>query len=201
MGRIHRHLMDCPFMFSVSLKFSKSKKKHWRGKDSLRRSQMILPNFSGLFCDGRWGPLLSCCLTLCDPMDYSMPALSVLHHLPKFAQVHVQCIGDTIHPSHPLSPFSPSALKSLPASGTLPVSQLFISDDENTGVSTSASVLSRSIQGWFPLRLTGLISFLSKGLSGVFSSTIVQRYQFFGALTIQAFVGNVCFSSYCLGLS
>lgn len=61
MGRIHRHLMDCPFMFSVSLKFSKSKNKHSRGKDSLRRSQMILPNFSGPFCDGRWGPLLSCC--------------------------------------------------------------------------------------------------------------------------------------------
>ena len=115
-------------------------------------------------------------------MDYSMPGLSVLHHLPKFAQVHVQCIGDTIHPSHPLSPFSPSALKSLPASGTLPVSQLFISDDENTGVSTSASVLSRSIQGWFPLRLTGLISFLSKGLSGVFSRTTVGRHQFFGTL-------------------
>ena len=52
--------MDCPFMFSVGLKFSKSKNKHSRGKDSLRRSQMILPNFSGLFHDGRQGPLLSC---------------------------------------------------------------------------------------------------------------------------------------------
>ena len=38
-----------------------------------------------------------------------------------------------------------------------------------------------NIQGWFPLRLTGLISLLSKGLSGVFSSTTVQRHQFFGA--------------------
>ena len=36
--------------------------------------------------------------------------------------------------------------------------------------------------GWFPLRLTGLISFLSKGLSGVFSSTTFQRHQFFGIL-------------------
>ena len=33
----------------------------------------------------------------------------------------------------------------------------------------------------FPSRLTGLISLTSKGLSGVFSSTTVQRYQFFGA--------------------
>ena len=37
----------------------------------------------------------------------------------------------------------------------------------NTGVSASVSVLPTSIQGWFPLRLTGLISLLSKGLSGV----------------------------------
>ena len=29
------------------------------------------------------------CLTLCDPMDYSMPGFSVLHYLPEFAQVHV----------------------------------------------------------------------------------------------------------------
>ena len=50
------------------------------------------------------------CLTLCDPMDYSMPGLSVLHHLLKFAQVHVHCIGDAVQPSHSLTPSSPSAL-------------------------------------------------------------------------------------------
>ena len=33
-----------------------------------------------------------------------------------------------------------------------------------------------------PLRLTGLISLLSKGLSGVFSSTTIQRHQFFAIL-------------------
>ena len=42
------------------------------------------------------------------------------------------------------------------------MSQLFASDDQNTGVSALASVLSKCIQGWFPLRLTGLISLLSK---------------------------------------
>ena len=47
--------------------------------------------------------------------------------------------------------------------------------------SFSISVLPMSIQGWFPLRLTGLISLLSKRLSGVFSSTTVRRHQFFGA--------------------
>ena len=55
--------------------------------------------------------------------------------------------------------------QTFPASQTFP-SQLFASD---TGVPASAPVLPTSIQGWFPLRLTALISLLSKGLSGVFS--------------------------------
>ena len=42
-------------------------------------------------------------------------------------------------------------------------------------------ILPMNIQSWFPLRLTGFISLLSKGLSRVFSSIIVRRHQFFGA--------------------
>ena len=38
-----------------------------------------------------------------------------------------------------------------------------------------------NIQAWFPLGLTGLISFLSKELSRVFSNTTVQKHEFFGA--------------------
>ena len=70
--------------------------------------------------------------------------------------------------------------QSFSASGPFSVTQLFASGDQNNGVSVSASVLPTSIQGWFPLRLTGLI-LPSKGLWGVFSSTTVQRHQFFGA--------------------
>ena len=44
------------------------------------------------------------CLTLCDPMDCSMPGFPVPHHLPEFVQVHVHCIGDAAQPSYPLSP-------------------------------------------------------------------------------------------------
>ena len=50
------------------------------------------------------------CLTLCDPMDCSMAGLPVPHHLLKFSQVHIHCIGDTIQPSYPLMPSSLSAL-------------------------------------------------------------------------------------------
>ena len=47
--------------------------------------------------------------------------------------------------------------------------------------SASTSALSVNIQGWFALGLTGLISLLSKGLSRIFSSTIIRKHQFFSA--------------------
>ena len=72
--------------------------------------------------------------------------------------------------------------QSFQASGTFPMSHLCTSDDQNTGASASASVLPVNIQDWSSLRSTGLISLLSKGLSGAFSSTTVQRHQYFGVL-------------------
>ena len=60
------------------------------------------------------------------------------------------------------------------------MSQLFESGGQRIGVSASASVLPMNIQDWFPLWLTGLISLQSKGLSRAFSSTTVQKHQFFG---------------------
>ena len=42
-------------------------------------------------------------------------------------------------------------------------------------------IFPRNIQGWFPLGLAGLISFLSKGFSRVFSSTKIWKHQYFGA--------------------
>ena len=62
---------------------------------------------------------------------------------------------------------SPPALSLSHHQGLFPVSQLFTSGGQSIGTSTSASVLPMNIQGWFPLRLTGLISLQSKGLSRV----------------------------------
>ena len=80
------------------------------------------------------------------------------------------------HPtiSSSVVPFS-SYLQSLPASGSLPVSQFFASGGQSIGVSASASVLPMKIQDWFPLGWTGWISLLSKGLWRVFSNTTVQN--------------------------
>ena len=76
-------------------------------------------------------------------------------------------------------PFS-SCLQSFPASGSFPMSRLFASGGQSIGASASATVLPMNIQGRFPLGLTGFISLLSKGLSRVFSSTTVEKHQFFG---------------------
>ena len=113
-------------------------------------------------------------------MDYSTLGFPVLHYLPEFAQTHVHWVSDAIQPSHPfMLPFSPS-LSLSQHQGLFQWSWLFASGGQSMGASTSASVLPMNIQGWFPLGLTGLISLLSKGLSGVYSSTTVQKHRFFG---------------------
>ena len=120
------------------------------------------------------------CPTLCDPMNCSMPGLPVHHQLPDFTQTHVHRVGDAIQPSHPLSsPFS-SCPQSLLASESFPMSQLFAWGGQSTGVSASASFLSKKSQGWSPSEWTGWISLQSKGLSRAFSNTTVQKHQFFG---------------------
>ena len=84
--------------------------------------------------------------------------------------------------SHPSSPWCHPAIsssvvpfsfcpQSLPASESFLMSQLFASGGQSIGASASASVLSMNIQDYFPLGLTILISFQSKGLSRVFSNS------------------------------
>ena len=73
-----------------------------------------------------------------------------------------------------------SRFLSFPASESFQMSQLFTSGGQSIGASASASVLPMNTQGWFPLRWTGLISLQSKGLSRVFSNTVVWKHQFFG---------------------
>ena len=83
------------------------------------------------------------------------------------------------HPaiSSSVVPFS-SCPQSLPASESFPMSQLFASGGQSTGVSALASFLPKKSQGWSPSEWTGWISLQSKGLSRVFSITTVQKHQF-----------------------
>ena len=77
--------------------------------------------------------------------------------------------------------------QSFPASGSFQMNQLFASGGQSIGVSASTSVLPMNIQDWTPLGWTGWINLQSKGLSRVFSSTTVQKHQFFSAqLSLQS---------------
>ena len=80
--------------------------------------------------------------------------------------------------SSSVTPFS-SCPQLFPGPMSFPMSLLFASGGQSIGVPASTLVLSRNIQGWFPLRLTGLTSLLSEGLSRVFSSTTVWKHRLF----------------------
>ena len=86
------------------------------------------------------------------------------------------------HPaiSSSVVPFS-SCIQCFPASGSFPVSWVFVSGVKSIGVSALASVLAMNTQDWSPLEWTGWNSLQSKGLSRVFCSTTVQKHPFFGA--------------------
>ena len=128
-------------------------------------------------CSVQFSSVAQSCLTLCDPMDCSMPDLPVHHQLPEFTQTHVHWVGDAIQPSHSLSSPSPPTFNLSQYQGLF---KWVSSSHQVAKVSASASVLPMNIQNWFPLGWTGWISLLSKGLSRVFSNNTVQKHQFFG---------------------
>ena len=123
----------------------------------------------------------------CSVLSYSLQPHKLQH-----ARLPCPSPAPEVHPNsgassrwcHPaisssVVPFS-SCPQSLPASGSFPMSQLFPWGAQSIGVSASASVLPMNTQDWSPLGRTGWISLQSKGLTRVFSSTTVQKHQFFG---------------------
>ena len=75
-----------------------------------------------------------------------------------------------------------SCLQYIPGLGSFQMSQFLPSSGQNIGISASASVLPTNTQDLFLLgSLLGWISLQFKGLSRVFSHTIVQKHQFFSA--------------------
>ena len=119
------------------------------------------------------------CLTLCDPMDCSSQAsLSFT----AFGICSNSCLlGQWCHQtiSSSVTPFS-SCLQSFPSIRVFSMSQFFASGGQSIGASVSAWVLPMNIQDSSPLGWASWISLQSKGLSRGFSSTTVQKHQFFG---------------------
>ena len=89
------------------------------------------------------------------------------------------------------APFS-SCLQSFPASGSFPMSRLFISSGQIIEASASATALPMNIQGWLPSKLMVLISFLSRGLWRVFSSPTIRKCQFFDTQTSLLSNSHIC---------
>ena len=133
----------------------------------------------------------------CSVMSYSLRPHELQHAMPPCPSPIPRVLPNPCpsswwcHPtiSSSLVPFS-SCLQSFPASGSFQMSQLFTSGGQSIGVSASASVLPMNIQDWFPLGWTAWISLQSKGLSRVFSNTIVQNHQFFGTPGLQVLVND-----------
>ena len=141
--------------------------------------ELTIVLFPRLYC-GWWGadedPLSCCCccwvthlcLTLCSPVDCSIPAPRACSN---------SCpLSRWCHPAISSSVISVSSCpQSFPASGSFPMSQLFSFSGQSIGASVSVAVFPMNIQDWFLLGLTSLIFLQSKGLSRVFSCPIPVR--------------------------
>ena len=117
------------------------------------------------------------CLTPCNSMDCSTPGFPVHHQLPGPTQTHVHCVGDATQSSHPLSYLL------LPPS-IFPTIRVFSSDSVIHIRWPKYWSFSFSISP--SNEYSGLISFRIDWLDlltvqGTFSSTPVQKHQFFGA--------------------
>ena len=117
--------------------------------------------------------------TLCSPMDCSTSRLPCPSPTPG-AYSNSFSLSWLIPSNHLIlcHPFF-SCLLSFPASGSFPMSQLFVSGGQSTVDSALALVLPMNIEDWFPLGLTCWISLQSKRPSRVFYNTTVQKHQFF----------------------
>ena len=169
-----KHTISIPLTASRGQYYSKSCVYYWKPTFSMYLSTETARNRNWILHCPQFSSIAQSCLTLCDPMNRSMPGLPIHHQLLEFTQTHA-------HPaiSSFVVPFS-SCPQSLPASGSFPMSRLFSWGGQSIGVSALASVLPKNTQDWSPLGWTSWISLQSKGLSRIFSNTTVWTHQFFG---------------------
>ena len=141
--------------------------------DSLHESHVSYLALTCNKCSVQFSSVAQSCLTLCHRLDWSMPGLPVHHQFPELT-LHSFPSSQWCHPTTSSSVLSFSSCpKSLPASGSFPMSQLFTWGGQSIGAPASASVFPMNIQDWFPLEWTSWISLQSKGLSRVFFNTAI----------------------------
>ena len=122
----------------------------------------------------QFSPVVSNSVTPWTAARQASLSLTISWSLPKFISLHQWCRA-AISSSDALFSFCPQIFPSIRDFSNESAVRIRWPKYWSFGFSVSPL-------GWFSLRLTGLIFLLSKGLSGVFSSTSVWRHQFFGAL-------------------
>ena len=116
------------------------------------------------------------CLTLCNPMDCSTPGFPVLHYLQSMLKlISIESVTPSNHLMlcHPLL-LLPSVFPSIRVFSSELALHIRWPEYWSFSISPSSEYLGLIFLGW-----TGWISLQSKGLSRVFSSTTVQKHQFF----------------------
>ena len=145
-----------------------------------RVSEWLLPTYNGVYFLG-----------VSVQFSRSVMSDSLRPHEPRHTRPPCLSPALEVHPNpcpmsqwcHPtilssVVPFS-SCPQSFPASGSFPMSQLFASGGQSSGVSASTSVLPMNTHDWPPLGWTGWISLQSKGLS---SMAVAKSVYFFVVL-------------------
>ena len=121
------------------------------------------------------------CPTLCNPWTsahQASPSLTISQSLPKFMSIALVRPSNHLILCHPLLLLL-SIFPSLRVFSSESALDIRCLKHWNLGFLFSPS---NEYSALIPLTgLTGLISLLSKGLSGVFSSTTIRKHQFFGA--------------------
>ena len=117
------------------------------------------------------------CPILCDPMDCSMSGFPDHHQLPELTQTHVHHVGGAIQPLHPLSCPSPPAFPSIRVFSNKSVFSIWWPKYWSFSFSISPS---NGYSGLISFRIDWFVFLAVQVLSSVFSSTTVQKHQFFG---------------------
>ena len=115
------------------------------------------------------------CPTLCNPMNRSTPGLPIHHKLPESTQTHAHRVGDAIQPSHPLLSPPPPAPNLSQHQGLFQ----WVNSSHEVAKVLELQLQHQSFQ-WTPRTYLLSDGLQSKGVSRVFSNTIVQKHQFFG---------------------
>ena len=110
-------------------------------------------------------------------MDCSTPGFPVHHQLPEFAQTHVHPVSEAIQPFHPLSSPYPPAFNLAQHQGLFQI----VSYSHQVAKLSELQLPSSEHWGLIPLRIDWLDLLAVQEYSRVFSNTIVQKHQFFGA--------------------